>query len=187
MCRGDLGERTGGVFIQKLCYLPISWWEFSQQRSFSEPRGAFVISRRTGVTVPFNDAIMAYFVNISFQTVSGVTGNTGWTDLRCDIRYWQSLFYGTYFSLAVLKECWHGTVSSLSTPHSTHSLKASCDLVLRKPQSHTRAAETGGLGWPQALHLGFLSQDLSAQRLPDTRWWTGQVSPLTILPKGRDS
>lgn len=82
------------------------------------------------------------------------------------------------------EECWHGAVSVLSTPHSIHSFKASCDVVPRKPQSRTRAAETGASGDPRALHLGFLSQDLSAQHPPDTRWWAGQVS---ILPKGRDS
>lgn len=186
MCQGDLGERTGGLHSKALsCSYQVVRRLPATQLLWAQGGICHILG--IGVTEPFNDAIMPYFVNISFQMVSGVTGNTVWTDLHCDIRYWQSLFYGTCFSQAVLKECWHDTVSSLSTPHSTHSFKASCDVVHRKPQSHTRAAETGALGDPRALYLGFLSQDLSAQRPPDTRWWKGQVSPLTILPKGRDS
>lgn len=181
ICRGGLEERIGGLHSKALSSYHQLVRKLPTMRLLRAQGGiCHILGGRC--RMPFNDIIMPCFVNISFQTASGVTGNTVWTDLHRDIRYWQSLFYQACFSQAVLKECWHGAVSSLSTPHSVHSFKASSEAVPRKLQSHTRAAETGDSGDPRALRLGFLS----AQQPPSASWWIGQVSPLTILLKGRD-
>lgn len=95
------------------------------------------------VALPFMMSLCHALSGSLFKQHQGVTGHALWNDLHCDIRYPQSLFYRPHFSPEVLKACWPGPVSSLSTPHSIHSFKPSCRAVHRRlwdPQGRQKPA-----------------------------------------------